>query len=229
MALATASCADGTEEPEAEGVPATTLCGSSLDTDARRALDRLSGTSTLRERKGVPFGRAVPRLRRRADVPTTRTELCRVHRPADDAADALFTVEFVHVDALMDWPDRLPADAESYRVGMYGSSSGRGAEIVFPCTEGLHRNGPPFLMGTLSLPGFHRPAGAAGRSDLPAAEQGRAAMTILRSVARALAAKLGCAAEAGIPADGVKPQPPTAYREPSHPLKDWRWWWRHRA
>ncbi|MEU8822140.1 hypothetical protein [Streptomyces sp. NPDC048636] len=232
MALAAASCTAGTagtEERKAGAVPATALCGSSLDADARRAVARLSGKSALLERRGVPWDRAASRLRRRADVPTTRTELCRVYRPADSAADALFTVEFARLDPLMDWPDRLPADTDSSRVGVYGASSGRGAEIVFRCAEGLPRNGPPFLMAALSLPGFHRTEGAGGRSELPAAEQGRAGMAVLRSVARALAGKLGCAEEAAIPARPPRPRPSTAYRGPSHPLKDWRWWWKHPA
>ncbi|MEU3820815.1 hypothetical protein AB0E74_14500 [Streptomyces sp. NPDC030392] len=128
---------------------------------------------------------------------------------ADSSPDDYIEVEFLRPDAESDyWPYRIDPLDFSYRAGLYGRADGRQAELAFLCGKGMRKNGPPAVIGFLRL----GEKGAA--AELPDGERARAAMVMLLSASRAVAAELGCLAESGLPAELPEPQPYTAYRRP---------------
>ncbi|WP_328400457.1 hypothetical protein OHS70_24315 [Streptomyces sp. NBC_00390] len=206
VAMAVASCTAGKEERD-DGVPAAKVCDASFSADARDALGRISTADRYQE-SVLPLDKAVTRLRGHADTSTSRSTICTVHTAEQSAQDPLFRIEFVHVDTGVVWPPALDPDDSYYPLGLYADSSDEQAFIAFRCSRGLRKNGPPVVAGVLE-PDSRDPS-----VKLSDAERRHAHMVMLHSAARAMAGKLGCLAEAGLPAKAPEPSPHRAYRKP---------------
>lgn len=210
VAIAVTSCTAGDKERD-EGVRAAKVCDSSFSAEAQDALGRISTADRYQE-SVLPLDKAVTRLRDRADTSTSRSTICTVHTTQQSAQDPLFRIEFVHVDTGVVWPPALDPDDSYYPSGLYADSSDKQAFIAFRCSRGLRKNGPPVVAGVLE-PDSKDPS-----ATLSQAERRHAHMVMLHSASRALAGKLGCLPEAGLPAKAPEPSPHRTYRKPP-PLK----------
>ena len=179
------------------------LCHGALSPGAARAVRTLTvadddADDGYRESRDVPVAEAARTLRGNADSATSRSVVCRV-RAADAGKgdDPLFQIEFVHLGA--DEQPRRTGDGVRYRAGEVARAWDGGAFLAFRCAGGLRRGDPPLVAGSVEVPFTD------GHAKLSGTARARAAMTVLASVGRSMAARLGCRAESRIPAGAPRP------------------------
>ncbi|WP_344523063.1 hypothetical protein [Streptomyces albiaxialis] len=199
LVLVLAGCTSGGGEDE--GVEARELCHGVLSPGAVRAVRVLGAEDgRYRESRDVPLAQAARTLRGNADAATSRTVVCRVSAAEDGKGDdPLLQVEFTHLGA-GDEPRRAREPGQvRYGVGEVAWARDSGAFLAFRCAGGLRRGDPPMVAGSVHVPFTDRHAKLSG------AARARAAMTVLHSVSRAMAARLDCRKESRIPAKPPRP------------------------
>ncbi|MFG3259402.1 hypothetical protein [Streptomyces sp. NPDC048172] len=194
-----AGCTSGGGEDD--GVRAGELCHGALSPGAARAVRSLSVEDEgYGEKRDASLAEAARTLRGNADAATSRSVVCRVHALEDGKGDdPLLQVEFTHLGA-GDEPRRAREPGQvRYGVGELAWARDSGAFLAFRCAGGLRRGDPPLVAGRVDVPFTD------GHAKLADAARARAAMTVLHSVSRAMAARLDCRKESRIPATPPRP------------------------
>ncbi|MFE4050650.1 hypothetical protein [Streptomyces sp. YIM B13518] len=196
------ACSDG--EQEDPHLTATQVCGSTLNTSAADALERMGATKKFGETyRDSPKSFSLSRAAKTLHVDMTQRNSCYVYKVDDDSGHPLIHVDFFATD-IYTKPDPSPekGDAEDkfYPIGLYAKTHGtESATIYFKCSTRGGGNETPYVKATLySAPGQVSPKAT-----------GQDLMTILGTMSRALAGQLGCAAEAALPAQITEADQPS--------------------
>ncbi|MFE9726387.1 hypothetical protein ACFYQ5_23010 [Streptomyces sp. NPDC005794] len=185
---------DGTEKPDA--LSASQVCDGTLDTAAAAALESLGGTDRFAEsqgtkRSGIPNTFSLERAAETLHAKPTEKNDCVIYK-ADDGSD--FPLLDISFQSQKSHPDTVEEDRASdsgelfFPLGLFASAKGdKGSTLYFAClTEGPTGTMPYVKADMYSARDQVNP-------------DGRGRLTVLNSVSRALADKLGCAAEANLP------------------------------
>jgi hypothetical protein len=185
---------------EASGAPATRVCASTLDTSAAAALKRISGTDEFTEpgteshtstsKNTFSLSSAVENLHGTA---SQRTK-CTVFKADDKSGHPLIEIDF---EAAANHPDKRSALKRNspkitvYSIGAYAATNANfGATLFFTCTTKGPEGVKPYVKANMYSSG----------DQFAEEDTSRDRMTILNSISRQLAEKLGCAKAASLPA-----------------------------
>ncbi|WP_405459304.1 hypothetical protein OG786_19295 [Streptomyces sp. NBC_00101] len=201
MAGATA-CGDSDDGAAGKpsSVPAAKLCDGTLGTSAAAALGRLGDTERFQELDGTD-GDGRPNAFSLASVADdlrkkpVSSNTCAVYSADLDTDTPMIDITFETVTTPPD-PAKPARDGDLDRilfpVGAYASvGKGKGASLYFACPRDLYGKDAGFVKAGMYIDeGMIDPGGTAGDR-----------MAVLNAVSRGLAAELGCAAEADLPAE----------------------------
>ncbi|WP_329363675.1 hypothetical protein [Streptomyces sp. NBC_01483] len=198
-ALFVSGCSGSSGEEQPAGVAARQLCDGTLDAEATAAVERLSGTKQFTEltgtnESGEPNKFSVARAVKHLHDETTRRSRCNIYKASGDNDFPVLQIQFY---AAKQHPQPLKEATRNlvpFAVGTYAATGTNGADLYFACTTGGTANS--FIGNAQYVKGEMTSSFSALRSTSDAREH----MVILNSVARAVAAKAGCAAEARLPA-----------------------------
>ncbi|MFF9771043.1 hypothetical protein ACF1GT_31460 [Streptomyces sp. NPDC014636] len=202
LLLSVSACSggeDGTEEPS---LSASQVCGSTLDSAAAGALQRVGGTAKFSELPGTNdagysntfnLKRAASTLH---DDATERNQ-CNVFKAGDKTGHSLIEVDF---SATENHPtahgslEHGKTENVLYPIGVYAKSHGNvSATLYFKCTTpepGKAKNSSPYIKADL----YGTPDQVSHDST------GRDLMIILNSISRGMARQLDCTSRAALPA-----------------------------
>jgi hypothetical protein len=183
------------DSPDASSTPASRICDGALDQSAVAALKRLGGTDSFQElASGGARGFTVDRAATHLHDAVGKRSKCSVYLPDGKSDAPLIELDFQASD---DYPSKSAVKKQEfgknlvfYPIGVYaGTSDENSTTLYFACsTKGKD--------GTKK----YVDAGAFTSADqLKGHSTSKDRMTILNSVARHLADKLGCADEAKLP------------------------------
>ncbi|MFI1052531.1 hypothetical protein ACH4U3_43610 [Streptomyces griseoruber] len=188
---------DGTEEPS---LTTSQVCDSTLDSSASAALKRVGDTDEFTELPGANDSGEPSKfsLKRSASTihkdPTQRNQ-CVVFKSGDKTGHPLIDVDF-SAEKSSPNPDSSTESDDSdqafYSMGTYAKSNRNiSALLYFKCSTqdpDDPKNSTSYIRSSLTTAG-----------QLSPETRGRDLMTILNSVAGALAEQLGCASQAALP------------------------------
>ncbi|MGW1281574.1 hypothetical protein ACWD4V_32075 [Streptomyces tsukubensis] len=191
--LVATGCTGGDVGSGPSGVSAAEVCAGTLDAAAQAAL---KGATQLDRFEEVPRDKfTLEALPQALHKDIEQRVVCRVYT-SDDADDIpLFTIDF---EPRTSYPQGNPEGKDGertvYPIGKYAAVNGdKSAQIFFPCPTTGERGRTAFVRSSLSTP---RPLAGESTAD--------ERMTVLNSVSRKVAERLGCAAS------GLPQQVPTA-------------------
>lgn len=191
-ALAAVSCT--TDKPREGGVSASELCGRSLDDEAVRSAEKMSGSVSFAERDLPNAEGIAERLRKtQGDFGPFTGNMCRSYVVADENEPVFFEVSFIRevTDySVSDFVKNGKYGDMLFDTGKYASFGRNGGVIVFPCAGVFPRGQASEITGRIFLP-----LGYVNDS-----RDTRASAAILNSISRAVAKELGCLKTAGLPA-----------------------------
>ncbi|WP_338697049.1 hypothetical protein V2W30_15505 [Streptomyces sp. Q6] len=185
-------------ETASAGVPAVEVCAGTLDASAVAALVRMSGTDRFDELTGTndagepnkfSLGRAVKHLHEK----TSRRSACTVYKAGDSSGKPLLEIDF---SASLSHPDDTTSGASNviYPLGVYAATGVNGSQLFFRCKT--EANSADSYVGDSE---YVKASMYSASGKIRGDSGGRDRMTVLNSVARALAKEAGCAQEADLP------------------------------
>ncbi|MEU3826239.1 hypothetical protein AB0F36_13085 [Streptomyces sp. NPDC029080] len=190
---------DGEEEPF---LSASQVCGSTLDSAAAEALQRVGGTTKFSELPGTddaghPNKFSLEHAAGTLHDDATERNQCDVFKAGDKTGYSLIEVDF---SAVASHPtahgsqDDGGTENTIYPIGVYAKTHGNvSATLFFECSKretGEKKNSSPYVRAYLY-----------GTPDQVSPDStGRDLMIILNSISRAMAKQLGCASGAALPA-----------------------------
>ncbi|WP_159038240.1 hypothetical protein [Streptomyces sp. WM6386] len=190
----------GSKEPNA-GVAANKICDGTLDTSAAAALQRLSGTKQFDELTGTNEAGesntfSVDRAIKHLHDSYSQRGTCWVYKTGDDSGRPLLEVRF---SATRSHPssseeEESSTDTVEYPVGVFARTSRYGADLFFRCptkatTDDAHVGDTDYVKAEMYS--------ATGKMTGGSVSKDR--MTVLNSMARAVADAGGCASAAALP------------------------------
>jgi hypothetical protein len=134
-------------------------------------------------------------------VTTSRSTICTVRQEGKPKDSRLFYVEFARVpdEGLQGIIEEGPGPGEThYPMGVYSTLSEEDAHIYFPCANTFTQKESSTVAGYMNFP-------SGGEGDTENKKRTEAALTILNSVARAVADELGCLQGANLPEELPRP------------------------
>ncbi|MFI7006762.1 hypothetical protein [Streptomyces sp. NPDC050145] len=211
LAMVAAGCSDAPKKDEPanrdSGVSARQVCEGALDTAAAEALTRIAGTDRFDELTGTndagepntfSLRRAVEHLH---DKSTARSS-CSIYKTGDGSGTPLLEVEFL---ASVGHPkpsgDNSDHDKVEYRLGVYAATGPNGANLYFKCPSKAEGKSS-FIGDTQYVKAQMYSAAGKIHGD----DSSRDRMTILNSIARKVADRVGCASTAALPEKLPSPQ-----------------------
>ncbi|MBV7698093.1 hypothetical protein [Streptomyces sp. TRM70350] len=173
------------------------ICDGTLDTNARTALERISGTKRFSELSGkneasepkeFSTTRAVKHLH---DEPTQRSK-CSIYKTSGENDFPIIEIQFLAAKQHPEPLEEATNNLVPFPLGSYAAVGKNGADLYFECTtsgtEESFIGDTPYVKAEMFSPSF-------GSRDP------RDRMVILNSISRAVASKAGCASQADLPVE----------------------------
>ncbi|MFI7502944.1 hypothetical protein ACIBVL_31610 [Streptomyces sp. NPDC049687] len=204
MLVVASGCSDNSEQSEtprsSSGVAANKVCDGTLDASAAAALQRLSGAERFEELTGTndagepntfSVSRAVKHLHDNYSAQGT----CWVYKTDDDSGRSFLEIRF---SAAKSHPSSSAGesgdDTVLYPMGVYARVSGNGADLYFDCptkatTDDAFTGDTEFVKAEMY----------AVAAKIQGKDVNKDRITILNSMARAVAEAAGCASTAALP------------------------------
>ncbi|QDY79330.1 hypothetical protein [Streptomyces qinzhouensis] len=196
LALGVTGCTQGKTGNKLSGVSSAKICDSTLDSAAQAALKKATRIDRFEELPGDEFTLdAMPQGLHHGIQERT---VCRVYTTDEGDDIALFTIDF---EPRTHYPRETQESSKGerilYPVGKYAAADGDSSvQIFFPCPTTGEKGRTPFVRSSMSTP---RPLAGESTAD--------ERMTVLNSISRRVAERLGCAAASGLPQQLPAPPP----------------------
>ncbi|MET9498193.1 hypothetical protein [Streptomyces sp. NPDC006552] len=192
-------CDGPSAKDQDESVGAGQVCAGTLDASAARALERLSGTNRFEELTGTneigePNAFSVKRAVQHLHATPSSRSSCTVYLADDNSGMPLLDLD---LSASQSHPKRTETNSSrkrlTYPMGVYAAATQTGTQLFFSCTTeaksaDAYVGDTKYVEANMSFIGHAR-----------GGDEGRDRMTVLNSVARAVARAAGCATEAALP------------------------------
>ncbi|MEU0200835.1 MULTISPECIES: hypothetical protein [unclassified Streptomyces] len=185
---------------EADGVSATQVCASTLNTSAAAALKRISGTDKFAELEGrsTADGASQKKFSLTSAVEglhgtASERNQCTIYTAGDKSAHPLIEIDFEVTTSHPDKRTALQRDSPKttvYSIGAYAATNANfGASLFFACPTKGPEGTKPYVKASMYSSG----------DQFKEEETSKDRMIILNSISRRLAEKLGCAKDANLP------------------------------
>lgn len=194
-------------EKDSSGTSASRICDGTLDTSATEALRRIGGADEFNELTGTtdagePNKFSLERAAAHLHDQTEQRSRCTVYKADDKSGQPLIQVDF---KASKQYPNRSDVEKDDargitfYPLGAYASTKDdNSASLYFRCQTRNPKGETQYVNAGMFSPG----------NQLQGKSKSMDRMTILNSISRRLAAKLGCEGEAQLPAKVPGPEAP---------------------
>ncbi|MFJ8827216.1 hypothetical protein ACIREE_36295 [Streptomyces sp. NPDC102467] len=201
LAVVACGCSDSSAKDEGDGVQASKMCAGALDAPAATALERISGTDRFEELTGTndsgePNRFSVSRTVKHLHDELTSRSSCSVYKAGDNSGKPVLDIDF---SASQSHPEGTESPKSvkatvTYPLGVYAVTTANGAQLFFRCTTkassaDAYVGDAKYVMAEMySMTG-----------DVRGGDESKDRMTVLNSVARAVAKEAGCTREAALP------------------------------
>ncbi|MEV0024306.1 hypothetical protein AB0H45_19215 [Streptomyces atroolivaceus] len=200
MAAASGCSGDGAQEPE--GLATSAVCDGTLTGPAAEALERIGGTKQFTELTGTndigdPSKFSLDLAVRRLHTELGQRSECTLYKADNDSGIYLMKIRF-EPTAERPAPEKAAKaqnagdDRLVFPIGLYAyTPEENGASLLFSCATKSSEENTPYVMASMFT----------NKNQVNPGSTAKDRMTVLNAVSRALAEKLGCAAQAQLPAE----------------------------